>query len=324
MADNQQYELATFAGGCFWCMVRPFEEMAGVIRVLTGYTGGSTTDPTYDEVCSKQTGHYEAVQMTFDPSLVSYQQLLNIFWRQIDPTNPNGQFNDLGQQYRTAIFYHNPDQFELAEKSKLELEKSKRFKRPIATRILPAERFYPAEDYHQDYYKKFPLRYGAYRQGSGRDAFLSRHWREDEAQELLKTKLTAIQYEVTQKKGTEPPFQNEYWDNSREGIYVDLITGEPLFSSRDKFDSGCGWPSFAKPVSPQAVWEKPDFSHSLNRTEVLGGKSAAHLGHVFSDGPLPTGLRYCINSAALRFIPKESLTEEGYGNYLSLFEDEER
>lgn len=321
MADNEQYELATFAGGCFWCMVRPFEEMAGVIRVLAGYTGGSTTDPTYDEVCSKQTGHYEAVQMTFDPSLVSYQQLLNTFWRQIDPTNPNGQFNDLGQQYRTAIFYHKPDQFELAEKSKLELEKSKRFRRPIVTQILPAEKFYPAEDYHQDYYKKFPLRYGAYRQGSGRDAFLSRHWREDAARQLLKTKLTAIQYEVTQKKGTEPPFQNEYWNNSREGIYVDLITGEPLFSSRDKFDSGCGWPSFTKPISPQVVSEKPDFSHSLNRTEVVGGKSAAHLGHVFSDGPLPTGLRYCINSAALRFIPKENLTEEGYGNYLSLFED---
>jgi len=303
--EGKESQLATFAGGCFWCMVKPFEEMPGIIKVVSGFTGGTLVNPTYEDVCTKATGHYEAVQITFDPALFPYEKLLEIYWQQIDPTNPKGQFFDRGQAYQTAIFYHNENQHWAALGSKKVQEESGRFEDPIVTAILPAATFYPAEDYHQDYHLKNPARYGAYRQGSGRDAFLKEHWSQEKENELLKSKLTEIQYEVTQNKGTEPAFNNEYWDNNKEGKYVDVISGEPLFSSQDKFDSGCGWPSFSKPLQPEAVVEKKDLSHSMLRTEVTSTKTGAHLGHVFNDGPTPTGLRYCINSASLRFIPTE-------------------
>ncbi|SPF43397.1 Peptide methionine sulfoxide reductase MsrA/MsrB (Includes: Peptide methionine sulfoxide reductase MsrA; Peptide methionine sulfoxide reductase MsrB) [Candidatus Desulfosporosinus infrequens] len=314
-----KYQLATFAGGCFWCMVKPFEELPGVIKVTSGYTGGTLENPSYEEVCSKATGHYEAVQITFDAELLPYKMLLEIYWRQIDPTNPRGQFFDQGQSYQTAIFYHNQDQQRQAQESKQILENSGRFNEPIVTEILPAAAFYPAEEYHQGYHRKDPIKYIRYRQGSGRDAFLEKHWSKDKDEELLRSKLTQLQYEVTQEGGTELPFKNEYWNNEKTGIYVDIISGDPLFSSLDKFDSGCGWPSFSKPLSPEVVKEKPDFRHSMHRTEVLSAKTGAHLGHVFNDGPTPEGLRYCINSAALRFIPKEEIEKEGYGEYRSLF-----
>lgn len=312
------YEKATFAGGCFWCMVEPFDQRPGIIEVISGYTGGTTPNPTYEEVCSNMTGHVEAVQITYDPTLISYEQLVELFWRQIDPTDDGGQFYDRGTSYKTAIFYHSDAQLEIAEKSKEKLAQSGRFSKPIVTEIRKATEFYKAEEEHQYYYKKNRFHYERYKRGSGREDFIKKHWRVDQSQ--LKEKLSAMQYYVTQENGTEPPFQNEYWDNFEEGIYVDIISGEVLFSSKEKYDAGCGWPSFTKPINEAEITEHLDTTHGMIRTEVRSRSADAHLGHVFPDGPKEQGgLRYCINSAAIKFIKKEDMEREGYGKYLSLF-----
>lgn len=317
---EKNLEQATFAGGCFWCMVSPFEEQPGIIEVQSGYTGGHTENPTYEEVCSDTTGHYEAVQITFDPEKMSYETLLNQYWQQIDPTDSGGQFNDRGLSYRTAIFYHNEQQRKLAEASKKELAESGRFHKEIVTQILPAGPFYKAEEKHQQYYKKNPFHYNLYKEGSGRARFIRENWKNTKSNEQLQKELTPLQYDVTKNNATEPPFQNEYWNHTDDGIYVDIISGEPLFSSLDKYDAGCGWPSFTKPLHRTEMEEKLDTSYGMRRIEVRAKTSDSHLGHVFDDGPGPDGARYCINSAALRFIPKDQLEEEGFGQYKSLFE----
>lgn len=333
--NNPEYKKATFAGGCFWCMEPPFENLEGVIEVVPGYTGGTEENPTYEEVSGGTTGHLEAVQITFDPAKVDYKRLVDVFWTQIDPTDKGGQFVDRGSQYKTAIFYHDDEQKKIAEASKALLAKSGKYDKPIVTEIRKYSRFYEAEDYHNDFYKKSPARYKTYKFFSGREQFLQRIWGDKKKKESaegtqsfdkpaeneIREKLTPMQYKVTQQCGTEPPFQNEYWNNKRAGIYVDVVTGEPLFSSQDKYDSGTGWPSFFRPIDKRNIVEKVDSTHGMVRTEVRSKSGDSHLGHIFDDGPEPTGLRYCINSAALRFIPKEDLEKEGYGDYKKLFEE---
>lgn len=311
-----QENKVTLAGGCFWCIEWAFRKEEGILSIKSGYTGGQTANPTYEEVCQGDTGHFEAVEILFNPRQITFLQILAIFWRHIDPLDAGGQFYDRGSQYQTAIFYHDAYQKLQAEESKREIQEL--FHEPIATQILPAQPFYPAEVYHQGYCYKKSLDFQRY--NAGHRTRLNEIWQNRRIEGgSLNERLTPIQYYVTQEEGTEPPFQNAYWDNREEGIYVDLISGKPLFVSTDQYASGCGWPSFTRPIDDLELVEKEDWKLGVLRTEVRGKGSGAHLGHVFSDGPGPSGLRYCINSAALRFIPKEKMEEEGYGEFLYLF-----
>jgi peptide methionine sulfoxide reductase msrA/msrB len=331
-------EVALLAGGCFWCTEGAFDDLPGVVEAVSGYTGGEKLNPTYEEVSAGGTGHFESVEVRFDPSKITYAQILNVFWRQIDPTDAEGQFADRGSQYRAAIFVRNDEQRKIAEASKKALEAKHWFDKPIATLILPAGPFYPAEEYHQNYHAKHPEEYKRYKWGSGRGPFIERVWKDKPAIEVaeerplpvktafmkpgddeLRRRLTPLQYEVTQHGATEQAFANEYFENHEPGIYVDIVSGEPLFSSTDKFDSGTGWPSFTKPLEPDNVVQAKGGALSFMGVEVHSRLSGSHLGHVFGDGPAPTGKRYCIDSASLRFVPAADLEAQGLGVYAKLF-----
>ena len=344
-ASENSVKTAMFAGGCFWCVEADFEKLTGIKRVVSGYAGGDTENPTYENYA--EGGHREVVEVTYDPSATSYRSLVEHILFYSDPTDATGSFHDRGEQYAPAIYYETDEERQIAEEAIRQVDASGTYDMPVVIAVLSRVKFLPAEGYHQGYAAKTPVRYGLYRAASGRDAFIDEHKntimdkeslhtihvKKDDAgnalfesyrkpaDKLLKEELSPLQYDVTQKKGTELPFANEYNDNKADGIYVDRISGEPLFSSRDKFDSGTGWPSFVKPLEQDDVVMHEDNTLFTKRTEVRSRHADSHLGHVFDDGPKDRGgKRYCMNSAALLFIPKEEMQEKGYGKYLSLFE----
>ena len=324
-ADMDKAREIYLAGGCFWGVEEYFSRIPGVVDTISGYANGTKENPSYQEVCTGRTGHAETVRVVYDPDSVSLETLVRQYFKIIDPTVRDRQGNDIGNQYRTGVFYVNEEDIPTLETIFAE-EQAKRTK-PVVTELKPLSRFYEAEEYHQDYLVKNPGGYCHVDFSTLKDLPApvrktvtvnpEDYRKPDEV--TLKETLTKEQYEVTQEAATERPFGNAYYNSKRVGIYVDIVTGEPLFSSSDKYDSGCGWPSFTKPIADEVVTERRDASHGMIRTEVRSRVGDSHLGHVFDDGPIDKGgLRYCINSASLRFIPYEEMEKEGYGECRSL------
>lgn len=345
---GQNAAVAYVAGGCFWCVEHDIEHGVGIVDVVSGYMGGTGENPTYENY--SQLGYREVVKVVYDTNMATFEDAVWQMMKHSDITDGEGSFNDRGEQYAPAIYFSNESEKISAEKIIKIIDDSKRFTKKVAVKILPVVPFYTAEEYHQNYAEKNPLRYGYYRNASGRDAFSEKYWTKEElatfgvpnefkiniikntsmqntqqefakpTQVVLKATLTPIQYKVTQEEGTERAFSNEYWDNKEEGIYVDIVSGEPLFTSMAKYDSGTGWPSFVAPISKDAVTEKVEKSIFSTRTEVRSKIADSHLGHVFPDGPSDRGgMRYCMNSAAMKFIPKSELAGTKYEVYLSFF-----
>ena len=344
-AQEQAPETMLVAGGCFWCVEADLEKLPGIIEVVSGYAEGTNEKPTYENYA--QNGHREVVEVQYNPSVVSFEEILIYAMKHMDPTDDDGSFGDRGQYYSPAFYYETDAQKRTIENLIADVNENGPYDTPLAIEVIERPTFWPAEDYHQDYYKGAltQLKYKYYRNASGRDDFIEEYWGEDTGPDLpwresatdnpdaawnsfqkpsdatLQTELTDIQYKVTQKAGTEPAFDNTYWDNKAAGIYVDIVSGEPLFSSTHKFDSGTGWPSFTRPIEYDFVTEHDDYKLLVPRTEIRSKIADSHLGHVFNDAPAELGgVRYCMNSAALRFIPQEEMAAAGYGDFLYLFE----
>lgn len=308
-------EVIYLAGGCFWGIEKLMQSIPGVVSATSGYANGQAGEvPTYRSVSTGLSGYRETVRVEYDPARVSLDALLFAYFRVIDPTIENAQGNDYGSQYQTGVYYADEaTRKTVARIAEIERSRHERF----VVELKPLERFYDAEEYHQDYLEKNPFGYchiPSQEMASISQVIVDPGRYPRPAEDDIKSMLTAEQYRVTQQTGTEPAFQNEFWDNHERGIYVDVVTGEPLFSSSDKFDSGTGWPSFSKGIDENAFILLEDTTYGMLRTEVRSRAGNSHLGHVFyNDSSSPSGTRFCINSAALRFVPYESMQIEGYG-----------
>lgn len=335
------------AGGCFWCVESDLEKLPGVSAVVSGYAGGTTANPTYENYAAG--GHREVVEVTYDPAVISFEEILIYAMKHMDPTDGSGSFNDRGKYYSPAFYYDNEKEKGIIENLITEVDDKGPYDKPLAVAVESTPTFYAAEDYHQDYYKGAlsSLKYKYYRNASGRDAFITKYWGTDTkaslswrknttntmntsneaawknyvkpSNEVVRTQLDDVTFKVTQEEGTERAGTSPLDKNYERGIYVDVLSGEPLFSSKDKFDSGTGWPSFVKPIEASAVTEHEDNTFFTKRTEVRSKIADNHLGHVFTDGPSDRGgLRYCMNGVSLRFIPEAEMDAKGYGSYKSM------